>query len=84
LTNPSLNRYVSTLAYHALGASSKAYRIYIKEDCCIEVRMDVIFDDNIACKRSKDIPMILMKNICSKPGENPSKGKNQEIILLFL
>jgi len=35
--------------------SSKAYRIYIKEGHHIEVSQDVIFDENIAFKRSKDI-----------------------------
>eukprot|EP00253_Pinus_taeda_P008095 PITA_08095 len=35
--------------------SSKAYRIYIKEGHQIEVSRDVIFDANIAFKKSKDI-----------------------------
>ena len=34
---------------------SKAYKIYIKEGHHIEVRRDVIFDENIAFKRSKEI-----------------------------
>jgi len=37
--------------------SSKAYRIYIKEGRQIEVSRDVIFDENHAYKRSKDIPI---------------------------
>ena len=37
--------------------SSKAYRIYIKEGIHIEVSRDVIFDENHAYKRSKDIPI---------------------------
>jgi len=37
--------------------SSKAYRIYIKEGRQIEVSRDVIFDENHADKRSKDIPV---------------------------
>ncbi len=37
--------------------SSKAYRIYIKEGRHIEVSRDVIFDENQAYKRSKDIPI---------------------------
>lgn len=35
--------------------SSKAYIIYIKEGRQIEVNRDVIFDENHAYKRSKDI-----------------------------
>jgi len=37
--------------------SSKAYRIYIKEGRYIEVSRDVIFDENQAYKKSKDIPI---------------------------
>ena len=37
--------------------SSKAYRIYIKEQCRIEVSRDVIFNENQAYKESKDIPI---------------------------
>jgi len=37
--------------------SSKAYEIYIKEGRHIEVRRDVIFDENQAYKKSKDIPI---------------------------
>ena len=37
--------------------SSKAYRIYIKEGRQIEVSRDVIFDENHAYKRTKDIPI---------------------------
>jgi len=37
--------------------SSKAYGIYIKEGRHIEVRRDVIFDENQAYKRLKDIPI---------------------------
>ena len=35
--------------------ASKAYRIYIKEGQRIEVRQDVIFDESIAFKKSKDL-----------------------------
>lgn len=35
--------------------SSKAYRIYIKEGHQIEVSRDVIFDERIAFKKSKDL-----------------------------
>jgi len=37
--------------------SSKVYRIYIKEGRKIEVSRNVIFDENHAYKRSKDIPI---------------------------
>ena len=37
--------------------SSKAYRIYIKEGRLIEVRRDVIFDENQAYKKTMDIPV---------------------------
>ena len=37
--------------------SSKAYKIYIKEGRHIEVSRDVIFDENQAYKKSKDIPV---------------------------
>jgi len=37
--------------------SSKAYKIYIKEGRHIEVSRDIIFDENHAYKRSKDIPI---------------------------
>jgi len=37
--------------------SSKAYRIDIKEGHRIEVSRDVIFDESIAFKKSKDLPM---------------------------
>jgi len=36
-------------------ASSKTYKIYIKEDCWLEVSRDAIFDENIAYKKSKDV-----------------------------
>ena len=39
------------------NASSKAYRIYIKEGRHIEVSRDVIFDENKAYKKSRDIPI---------------------------
>ena len=39
------------------SASSKAYKIYIKEDYQIEVSRDVVFDENIAYKKSKDVPV---------------------------
>jgi len=39
------------------SASSKAYKIYIKEDRWIEVSKDVIFDEIIAYKKSKDVPV---------------------------
>ena len=35
--------------------SSKSYRIYIKEGIYIELSRDVIFDENKAYKKSKDI-----------------------------
>ena len=41
----------------AIVFSSKAYRIYIKEGRHIEVRRDVIFDENQAYKKSMDIPI---------------------------
>ena len=37
--------------------SSKAYRTYIKEGHRIEVSRDVIFDESIAFKKSKDLLM---------------------------
>lgn len=37
--------------------SSKAYRIYLKEGHHIEVSLDVIFDDTVAFKKSKELPM---------------------------
>jgi len=37
------------------SASLKTYRIYIKENHQLEARRDVIFDVNVAYKRSKDI-----------------------------
>ena len=37
--------------------SSKAYRIYIKEGHHIEVSQDVIFDESITLKKSKELPM---------------------------
>ena len=37
--------------------SSKAYGIYIKEGHRIEVSRDVIFDESIAFKKSKDLPI---------------------------
>lgn len=37
--------------------SSKAYRIYTKEGRHIEVSRDLIFDENQAYKKSKDIPI---------------------------
>lgn len=39
------------------SASSKANRIYIKEDRRIEVSRDVFFDENIAYKKSRDVPI---------------------------
>ena len=41
----------------AYSLSSKAYRIYIKEGHRIEVSIDVIFNENITYKKSKDIPV---------------------------
>ena len=37
--------------------TSKAYRIYIKAGHRIEISQDVIFDESIAFKKSKDLPM---------------------------
>jgi len=37
------------------SASSKAYKIYTKKDHHIEVNRDVIFDENVAYKKSKDV-----------------------------
>ena len=37
--------------------SSKAYRIYIKEGHHKEVSQDVIFDESVAFKKSKELPM---------------------------
>lgn len=36
-------------------ASSKAYIVYIEEDCQIEVSKDVIFDENISYNELKDV-----------------------------
>ena len=38
-------------------ASSKAYIIYIKEECRIEVSRDVIFDESVAYKKLKNVPV---------------------------
>lgn len=43
--------------FFGYSASSKAYRIYIMESHRIEVSRDVIFDENIAYKKSKDLPI---------------------------
>ena len=37
--------------------SSKAYRIYIKEGHRIEVSQDVIIDESIPFKKSKELPI---------------------------
>ena len=39
------------------SASSKACRIYVKEDRCIGLSRDIIFDESIAYKKSKDVPV---------------------------
>ena len=44
-------------AFFGYNNSSKAYRICIKGGHRIEVSRDVIFDESIAFKKSKDLPM---------------------------
>lgn len=73
------------------SASSKAYRIYIKEDRQIEVSRDVIFDESIAYKKSKDvlvdfdeeeIPIfedILRDNNDQDPTQEDVEGPNEPV-----
>jgi len=51
--------YPTSLRGNFVGhsASYKAYIIYIKEDHQIEESKDVIFDENISYKESKDVPI---------------------------
>ena len=53
----NLDRTGIKCIFFGYNTSYKSYKVYIKEESCIEVSRDVIFSESIAYNNSKDIPI---------------------------